>query len=277
MKTRHAILAGMALALVSTVSSLSAAPPLTVIQDRLYRADGTPFTGSAVISWRSFSASDGANIPQNSVTIQIVGGVLSARLVPTTNASSGAYYSVRFNADGKTQFTEVWAVPPSAQPLQVRHVRLDSAPGAPVQPPGSLIQITDVTGLAEALVERPLKALAFRAGRVAIIDANGDIAGASGIPTDCVRVDGTTGPCGSTQFLPVFVDMETPYGTVNGNNTIFTLSQAPNPASSLHLFRNGILQKPSLDYVVNGNAVTFLNVSTPQTGDQLSASYRAGQ
>ena len=205
------------------------------------------------------------------------GGILNARLVPTTNASSGAYYSVRFNADGKTQFTETWAVPPSALPLQVRHVRLETPPGTTVTTPSNLVQITDVSGLAEALVERPLKALAYRTGRAAIVDSNGDLAGASGVATDCLRVDGTSGPCGSAVVLPIFVDMETPTGVVNGVNLVFTLNQAPSPSTSLHLFRNGILQRPSLDYVINGNAVTFLSVSTPQTGDQLAASYRTGQ
>ncbi len=276
MTSKHRTLAGLVLA-VTFAAGAQAAPQLTLVQDKLYKADGTPFSGSAVISWRSFVASDGSNIPQNSITIQINGGVLNTRLVPTTNASSGAYYAVRFNADGKTQFTEAWAVPPSALPLQVRHVRLETPPGSTVQPPSNLIQIADVTGLAEALVERPLKALAYRAGRTAVIDSNGDVAGASGVPTDCIRVDGTSGPCGSTQFLPIFVDMDSPAGVVNGVNLVFTLNQAPSPASSLHLFRNGILQRPAIDYVLNGNAITFLSVSTPQTGDQLAASYRAAQ
>ncbi|MBA3973211.1 MAG: hypothetical protein C0504_03210 [Candidatus Solibacter sp.] len=270
------LIAGLALAAIFAAGAI-AAPPLTLIQDRLFKADGTPFNGAAVISWRSFVASNGSNIPQNSVTVQITGGVLNARLVPTTNASAGAYYSVRFNSDGKTQFTESWAVPPSALPLQVRHVRLEAPPGAPVLPPSSLIQIGDVTGLAEALIERPLKALAYRSGRAAVIDSNGDLAGASGIATDCIRVDGTSGPCGSQTALPLFVDMEPPTGLVNGVNLVFTLNQAPAPASSLHLFRNGVLQRPAVDYVLNGNAITFLSVSTPQTGDQLAATYRAAQ
>jgi hypothetical protein len=277
MISKNRILAGLALAVIFAAGAL-AAPPLTLVQDRLFKADGTPFVGSAVISWRSFVASDGSNIPQNTVTVQISGGVLNARLVPTTNASTGAYYTVRFNADGKIQFTEVWAVPPSALALQVRQIRLDTPPGGAAEPPASLIQISDVTGLAEALVERPLKALAYRTGRAAVIDSNGDLAGASGVATDCVRVDGTSGPCGSGGgVLPVFVDMEAPTGLVNGVNLVYTLNQAPNPATSLHLFRNGVLQQASIDYVLNGNSITFLSVSTPLTGDQLLASYRTGQ
>ncbi|HNY42116.1 MAG TPA: hypothetical protein PKJ41_17060, partial [Bryobacteraceae bacterium] len=97
--SKNRTLAGLALAVLFSAGA-HAAPPLTLVQDRLFKADGTAFNGSAVISWHSFVASDGSNIPQNTVTIQINGGILNTRLVPTTNASTGAYYTVRFNADG---------------------------------------------------------------------------------------------------------------------------------------------------------------------------------
>jgi len=225
-----------------------AAPPLTQIHDVLYKADGTPFTGSATISWRSFTAADASNIPTNQVTVQIVGGLLRVRLVPTTNARETAYYIVKFNAEGRTQFTELWAVPPSATPVRVADIRIPSPPGSNVTPPPSVVQIADVMGL---------------------------LAAVSGNPNDCVRANGTTGACGGAANIG-FVDMETPQGAVNGVNTVFLLSQAPAPASSLHLYRNGILQKPSVDYVLSGNTVTFLSVATPQPGDELAASYRTG-
>ncbi len=265
----------LALAVLLLGTRATAAPPLTQIHDVLYKADGTPFTGSASISWRSFVAADSSNIPTNSISVQVVGGLLRVRLVPTTNATGGAYYIVRFNADGKTQFTELWAVPPSALPLAVKDIRIPSPPGSSVTPPPSVVQMADVTGLVEALADRPTKSIGFAPNRAALIDATGEIAAVSGSPSDCVRADGTTGPCGASTTIG-FVDMETPTGTVNGVNTSFTLTQAPAPAASLHLYRNGILQKPALDYLLSGNAVTFLSVATPQTGDLLVASYRTG-
>jgi hypothetical protein len=48
----------------------------------------------------------------------------------------------------------------------------------------------------------------------------------------------------------------------------------PSPASSLSLYRNGVLQKPGFDYVATGNTVQFVIASTPQPGDILLASYR---
>jgi outer membrane murein-binding lipoprotein Lpp len=72
----------------------------------------------------------------------------------------------------------------------------------------------------------------------------------------------------------VFVDSETPGGSVNGTNTAFTLANSPSPVSSFALFRNGLLQSPGVDYTLSGMAITFLTASTPQTGDILQASYR---
>jgi hypothetical protein len=61
---------------------------------------------------------------------------------------------------------------------------------------------------------------------------------------------------------------------VDGANQNFTLAGAPNPASSLALFRNGMVQKPGLDFTFSSSTVQFLGPSTPQPGDTLLASYR---
>lgn len=257
----------------------TAAPPLTQIQDVLYRADGVPFTGTVAITWRSFTASDNTSIPANVLTTQIVDGVLRLQLVPTTSASAGAYYAVRYNVDGRTQFSETWAVPPSALAVGLKDIRIAVAMEGGTSGNGTsssgAVLLGDVVGLSEALNDRPMKGPAFAINRIALINNLGRIVGVGGLPGDCVRVDGTTGTCGTGAPIG-FVDMEVPVGTLNGVNGIFTLGQAPSPAASLHLYRNGILQKKSSDYTLTGNGVTFLSVSIPQPGDTLTASYRTG-
>jgi hypothetical protein len=42
-----------------------AQPPLTTIQDTLYKADGTPFNGLLIISWNSFLADNQSCITQD--------------------------------------------------------------------------------------------------------------------------------------------------------------------------------------------------------------------
>jgi hypothetical protein len=88
-----------------------------------------------------------------------------------------------------------------------------------------------------------------------------------------MHVDGTSAPCG-TGGAATFVDAETPGGAINGANASFTLANAPNPAASLSLFLNGLLQDQGVDYTLSASAITFATGAVPQTGDILVASYR---
>lgn len=246
---------------------LFAAPPLTTIQDVLYRADGTRFNGVLQITWNSFEAADTSNIAQQAISVRVVDGNLRVQLVPTTNSQSSATYTVKYSSDGKVQFQETWAVTSSAVPLRVRDVRVTSPAG--IEEPTTTLQESDIAGLVADLGARPVKGSGFAPGRAALINASGMIEGVTGDAADCVHVDGSSGPCGSG-----FVDGETPGGIVDGSNGTFTLVSAPQPATSLALFRNGILQKPGQDFTLTNSAIQFLSAAIPQPGDTLLASYR---
>ena len=253
-----------------------AAPSLTTIQDALYMADGTSFNGVAIITWTSFTAADSYNIAQQVLRVPIVNGYLYVQLVPTTTGTPSGTYTVQYNADGRVAFTESWAVPPSASPLRVQDVRVSS--GSVVAPPTvtiATIQISDVIGLQNELNLRPTMGTGFNPSRAAVIDANGAIDGAVGNTSDCVHVDGTSGPCGGTQNTnPGFVDGEVPSGALDGVNAAFSIISAPSPAASLALFRNGLLLRQNLDYLLSGSAIAFQGAFVPQPGDTLQASYR---
>src|SRR5690242_51157 len=120
-------------AMVLGAGLVSAQPALTTIQDILYRADGTRFSGTMFITYSSFQAGDTSNIATANLTLQIVNGVLSVKLVPTTTASAGAQYNITYNSNGVNQFTQVWAVPPSTVPLRVRDVLVST--GTVIGPP----------------------------------------------------------------------------------------------------------------------------------------------
>jgi hypothetical protein len=266
--------------LVAAAGLAQAQPALTTVQDILYRADGTRFSGTMFITWSSFLAGDASNIATANLTVPIVNGVLNVKLVPTTTASAGAQYNVTYASAGINQFTEVWAVPPSVLNLRVRDVRLSSGTVIGPAPSTAPIQVGDVTGLANALAVRPTEGVGYSIGRTAIINSSGQIDAASGNLGDCMHVDGTSGACGtagsggSGGILPLYSDAETPGGTVNGINPVFTLLFAPSPVNSLILFRNGLLQTHGFDFSLAGNVVTFLSGSVPAAGDELTASYR---
>jgi hypothetical protein len=253
-----------------------AQPALTTIQDTLYLADGTRFSGTMYITYSSFLAGDTSDIATANLTLPIVNGALNVQLAPTTTASAGAQYNVMYNSNGVNQFTQVWAVPPSSVTLRVRDVLVSTGTVVGPQPVTSPIQISDVMGLENTLSLTAMKGVGFVLGRAAVINSSGQIDGAAGNLSDCVRVDGSSGPCGSSGggVLPSFSDGEVPGGSINGTNTSFTLANQPSPAASLELYLNGLRLDPGTDFVLMGQAVTFLTASTPQPGDLLLASYR---
>jgi hypothetical protein len=256
--------------------ALSAQPPLTLIQDVLYKADGARFTGYVHISWNSFEAGDTSNIATQFRSVRIVDGNFSVKLVPTTNADPPATYTAVYNSDGKVQFQETWAVPPSTKRLRIRDVRistpsnLDSGGGGPVQE-------SDVVGLVADLNSRPTEGPGYATGRVLVSNSIGELEAVSGNLSDCVHVDGSSGPCGSASSggtVPGYVDSEVPGGVVDGANATFSLAGQPNPAASLALYRNGVFQKAGFDYSLSGGSILFVTGATPQPGDTLLASYR---
>jgi hypothetical protein len=259
------------LAAVCLAMSSFAAPPLTIIQDVLYKADGTRFNGTVTISWSSFEAIDHSVIAQQTTTVTVVNGNLQVQLVPTTTATPAAFYTAVYSSDGRVQFQETWAVPSSVQPLRVRDVRV-ATEGLVGADTTTTIQESDVMGLISDLGARPLKGPGYAAGRVAFVNSTGAIETVAGTPTDCVRVDGSSGPCGGTQ--PGFVDGDSPAGLVDGANTAFTLSGVPSPAASLTVYRNGMLQKAGQDFTLSGNQIYFVAEAAPQAGDTLVAGFR---
>ena len=263
------------IAIAFFAAAACAGPPLTTVQDVLYKADGTRFNGTVTISWNSFQAADNSAIETQSISTRVIDGILRVQLVPTTTANPPAAYSVIYNSDGRIQFQETWSVPSSTTPLHLRDVRV----ATPVNPAADSgggtsgpVQESDVVGLIADLGSRPVKGPGFAPGRVAIIDPSGAIESAAGNPADCVHVDGSSGACGSQP--PSFVDADSPSGIVDGSNALFVLSAPPDPAGSLSVYRNGMLQKSGQDYTLTGSTIQFVAAATPQPGDTLLASYR---
>jgi hypothetical protein len=268
---------------VCAALQLGAAPALTTIQDTLYMADGTPMNGVVIITWPSFVAADGSKIAAQTLTVPVPSGYFQVALVPTVGASSAVVYSVRINSNGKNESTELWSVPQNSTPLTIANVMIVQTGGVIIgsgggtTPPAgdTSIQITDVVGLSNQLVMRPLMGPAFADSRAAVINATGGIDAALGNASDCLHVDGSSGSCGSGS-TSAFVDAEVPAGTANGINTQFTLAATPVSASSVSIWRNGLFLRSGADFTMSGNAVTFVGNSTPLAGDTILASYRTG-
>lgn len=258
-------------------SPLAAQPFQTRITDTIYLASGERFDGYVQIEWQSFAASK-TPIAPNSKLVRVVNGELDTMLTPTANLGYTAFYRVRYFSSGRVRYTEYWDVPESNAVLKVAGVRLDRAPTVNTGTgPGVALPIAqeDVVHLTADLEDRPVKGPNFFPSRTVFVNNDGALEVISGSPTDCVRVDGSAVPCGeSASYL---VDGEVPQGVLSGANTIFTLAGTPTPPESLKVFRNGVLQRGAVDYVISGNTIQFFPASIPQPDDLLVADYRTFQ
>ncbi len=74
---------------------------------------------------------------------------------------------------------------------------------------------------------------------------------------------------------PLFIDDQSPQGTIDGANTTFVLTSAPTPLLSLKLYKNGDLLQQNTDYTLSGTTINFVSTAvTPKVGDSLVAFYR---
>jgi hypothetical protein len=87
--------------------------PMTTISDTVYSANGTPASGTVLVSWNSFMTAGGKSVPAGSTSATIgASGQLSIALTPNAGASPmGSYYTAIFHLSDGTTSREYWVVP----------------------------------------------------------------------------------------------------------------------------------------------------------------------
>ncbi len=90
-----------------------ATPVKALVQDTLYRADGSAAQGDITIRWTGFSTSAGEAVAAGQMTVKTdANGGIAIPLIPNTGASpSGSYYRVVIKLDDGTTSEEMWVVP----------------------------------------------------------------------------------------------------------------------------------------------------------------------
>lgn len=261
-KLRHllsALIIGLTL-----ITTCAVAQSLTEIRDTVLNSNGSPFTGTVVITWNGFTGPSGGTISPLSTSAKIYNGALSVLLVPTTTASAGTYYQAVYNSnDGLVTWSEIWQVPPSPIPLTLSQVRQSSNQG------GGNGGSTGGTGTGSGTTQFATLPISIDQ----ITNLSADLASINASLSSLTTQITNLGLASSTTNA-VFIDAETPTGTLNGTNAIFTLANAPSPGGSLTLFRNGLIQSNNIDFTLSGATITFNAGSIPQAGDILQAYYR---
>lgn len=95
------------------------------------------------------------------------------------------------------------------------------------------------------------------------------------LPGDAIKTSG-----GFTASIPAVtgnvmnsaaIIQEVPSGTVNGSTTAFTLANTPAQASTVIVYLDGLRQKPTTDYSISTNTITF--VTAPASGQTVTVDY----
>jgi hypothetical protein len=93
----------------------------TQVADTIYHADGTPATGTVLVSWPAFTTSNGDVIASGSMSATIAtGGALSVQLIANAGSTPiGSYYTAVFHLDDSTVSRQYWIVPISSASVKL--------------------------------------------------------------------------------------------------------------------------------------------------------------
>ncbi len=125
----------------------------TRVQDVLYLPNGTLANGSVVITWPTFTAANGKEVPENTagLVVPVRNGVLSVELEPSDTATPAFTYTVRYSwMAGGGGPLQTWSVPTSEDPVKVAAIRTTES----IRPPTTfaLTQILPIGSTGECVM-----------------------------------------------------------------------------------------------------------------------------
>ena len=102
-------LVSICLVLLSVSYTQAQTPATTLVNDIVYRADGTPAGGTLLISWPAFTSADQKPVAAGTMSATIgSGGRVNLNLVPNQGATpTGTYYKVVLEAGRRHHYDRV--------------------------------------------------------------------------------------------------------------------------------------------------------------------------
>jgi hypothetical protein len=239
------------------------------ITDTLLDSTHAPANGTLLISWPSFTGSNSQVQSGGTTRIKITSGALNIFLAATVGGTSfgggSPYYTAQFfSTTGNGSFTATWNVPVATVPVNLAAICVSGC------------NTSSSSGSTAGVTAIAVNGGSLQTGNVALTipTADSQLTNDAGFQTASQVATAITSAVSSSLVNVGFSDAEVPGGTVNGSNTVFTLSQAPYPVLSLQLVRNGQTLTLGGDFTLGGSTVTFINGVVPVVGDNLQAWYR---
>jgi hypothetical protein len=225
----------------------AAAPPpsptLTTVADSVYMADGTPASGTVIITWPAFVSGSGSSIAAGTTNVTLgANGALNVALTPNAGANPpGVYYTVVYQLQPGEVRTEYWMVPSSTSSVNLAAVRTTPGSGTAAQP---------------ASMQYVNTALAAKANDSAVVHLTGSetINGAKSFATaPNVPAPQNTGDVANKAYVDTAVAnvgagsyLSTAGGTMTGALTLNGAPTAPMQATSKQYVDTGIASKADL-------------------------------
>jgi hypothetical protein len=196
------------------------------INDTVSLADGTPWRGYVEISWPAFTTSSGTAVARGSRVVYVGSGSLAVTLYPNEGGAPTVAYTASFRGQSaRDTWTETWSLAVSPSVTTLGAVRRSStlkfypsqiiatglAPGqlwlwngsawvAAYPASAASVAWGSITGDPSAQADLA----ALFAAKMAAIAGSGALRVQAGVPslvpgspTDCVKVDGSSGACGT--------------------------------------------------------------------------------
>ncbi len=145
----RAALGLMALAVAVLPPRVTAQMNTTTVQGTVYRADGTPASGTLLVSWSAFTTPQNQAVAAGNLSAAIgTDGFLSVNLTPNAAAlPAGSYYTAVYHLSDGTVNQEYWVVPATAT-ATIASVRAQLEPST-----------VAVQGVSQAYVESAISSL----------------------------------------------------------------------------------------------------------------------
>lgn len=127
------LLAVLVAMMIGCVQDAVAQVSTTTVQDTVYSANGTPASGTVLVSWTSFTTAGGQSVPAGSTSATIgAGGQLTISLAPNAGATPmGSYYTAVFHLSDGTTSRQYWVIPvtvPGGGPATLAEIKSDVLP-----------------------------------------------------------------------------------------------------------------------------------------------------